>query len=85
MVGTLLAPRANIPETLEVHVLVSAGVLTACVGPGIWLPGMSGEASLQSASTSQYSVGRRSRPELMTEQPHFEVLLDHNFPVSMLQ
>jgi hypothetical protein len=31
----LLAPRASIPEAVDVHVLVSGDVVTACVGPGI--------------------------------------------------
>ena len=31
---------ASIPDAMDVHVLVRAGVFTGCVGPGIWLPGM---------------------------------------------
>ena len=36
----LSAPRSSMPGAVEVQVLVSDGVVTACVGPGIWLPGM---------------------------------------------
>ena len=38
--GLLSAPRASMPGAVVVHELVNVGLATACVGPGIWLPGM---------------------------------------------